>query len=275
MSSKVIDHPYREFERAGWERAAESYADSFEAVTRLFAPALLDAVGSPGGSELLDVACGTGLITAMAASRGLGATGVDFSARMVAEAKKRYPSLTFREADAEALPFSDCSFDSVVINFGVHHFPFPVRALSEAHRVLRGGGRMAFTTWSTPEEHAIQKIVIDAVREAGNPGASLPTPPSGDVTDVATCLRLLREAGFDAKASRADKIEARLPLHSAQELIEMLTVGTVRAAALIRAQPAERMAIILAAVERAMVQYQEGNRFKIPAAAILAVGTKS
>jgi cyclopropane fatty-acyl-phospholipid synthase-like methyltransferase len=67
------DHPYRDFEHAGWERAAEAYADTFEAATRLFAGTLLDAVAVRSGVAVLDVACGTGAVTAMAAARGAAA----------------------------------------------------------------------------------------------------------------------------------------------------------------------------------------------------------
>ena len=100
MPSKAIDHPFRRFEHAGWERASGVYAESFGAATRLFAPALLEAIGIRKDMELLEVACGPGLLAAAAASRGARVTGVDFSANMVAEAKKLHPSLTFREADA-------------------------------------------------------------------------------------------------------------------------------------------------------------------------------
>ena len=63
MVSNVIDHPYREFEHSGWERAAPSYAGSFEAATGLFAFSLLESVGIRKHMDLLDVACGTGLVT--------------------------------------------------------------------------------------------------------------------------------------------------------------------------------------------------------------------
>lgn len=274
MTASVMDHPYREFEHAGWERAAAAYAGSFEAATSLFAAPLLQATGIRNSMELLDVACGAGVVTAMAASRGAVATGVDFSAAMIAEARQRHPSLTFQEADAEALPFPDCVFDAVAINFGVHHFPFPLRALSEARRVLRPRGRLAFTVWASLEENAMHRIAIDAVRAAGDPGASLPVPPSGEVNEIATCLRLLQEAGFNAPVSRAEKIEARLTLDSAQHLLDMFADGTVRTSAVIKSQPREKTAAILAAAEMAVARYREDGRLRIPATAILAVGIK-
>ncbi len=274
MSSKVIDHPFRRFEHAGWERASRVYADTFQAATGLFAPALLEAVGIRKDMELLEVACGSGFVAAMAASRGAVVTGIDFSAGMIAEAVRRHPSLSFREADAEDLPFSDSTFDGVVINFGVHHFPFPQRALSEAYRVLRTGGRLAFTLWASPEENALHRIVIDAIREAGDAGAPPLPAPSEAVTDIAACRRLLREAGFEDSALRAEHIEAFLSVDSAQKLIEMFTEGAVRMSAVIRSQPPEKFPLILAAVVRALARYRTDERFRIPATAILAGGIK-
>jgi len=274
MTSHVTDHPFRRFEHAGWERASGVYAESFGAATRLFAPALLEAIGIRKDMELLEVACGPGLLAAAAASRGARVTGVDFSANMVAEAKKLHPSLTFREADAEDLPFPDAAFDGVAINFGVHHFPFPQRALSEACRVLRAGGRLAFTVWASPEVNALHRIVLEAIREAGDAGISLPASPSGEVTDIATCRRLLLESGFDGSTLRVETTEASVTVESAQKLIDIFVAGAVRMAARIQSQPREKMPGILAAAEKAAARYRENEGLRIPATAILAAGTK-
>lgn len=69
-------------------------------------------MGAGPGVRLLDVACGTGYVAALATSRGAAAIGVDFVASMVGEAKKLHPSTEYREGDAEALPFPDESFDA-------------------------------------------------------------------------------------------------------------------------------------------------------------------
>ena len=275
MKSVPAAHPYRDFEHAGWERAADAYAATFEAVTQLFAAPLLDAVVVRSGSQLLDVACGTGFVAAMAAGRGAKVIGVDFSASMIAEAARRHPELVFHEADAEALPFADGRFDAVVINFGVHHFPFPRRALSEAHRVLRFGGRVGFTVWASPDEHALHRIALDAVREAGDAGAALPAPPEGGVNDAATCIRLLVEAGFDVAAVRAETLRAVLRLNAVADLVHLLQRGTVRLSALISSQPRDKSAAILAGIERAAAKFQRNGQLEIPVVAILAVATRA
>jgi ubiquinone/menaquinone biosynthesis C-methylase UbiE len=275
MSSNVEVHPYREFERAGWERAAQSYAGSFETVTGLFAKQLLEAVGAGPEIRILDVACGSGSMTAMAAASGAQVQGVDFSPNMVAEATRRHPTMSFRVADAEALPFAENTFDAVVIGFGVHHFPFPVRALAEAHRVLRARGRLGFTVWAPMEEHMLQKLVVDAVRQIGNPAVAPPLSPAGAICEVATCLRLLRESGFVLPVPSAEKISSRAPIQSAQQLITLLNDGTVRMSSVIRSLPNDKTDLLVTALERSMECYREGDVYKVPAAAILAVGAKA
>jgi SAM-dependent methyltransferase len=266
-------HPYREFEHSGWERAAATYAGSFEAATSLFALPLLEAVSQHEPMTLLDIACGTGYLAFQAAQRGALVSGVDFSKNMIDAARQRHPALKFLEADAEALPFADGAFDAVVINFGVHHFPLPLRALREAKRVLRSGGRIAFSVWASPDEHALHRITFDALREAGVVGAALPTPPGGAVNRIDTCISLLRGAGFSAAPPRAEKVVAVLALPSEQHLVDMLVDGTVRLSTLIRSQRPETVAAIIAAIRRISQSYRKNGGLRIPVTAILATAT--
>src|SRR2546422_618933 len=85
------------------------------------------------------------------------------SHEMIGQARRHRPDLEFLEADAERLPFSSGSFDAVVMNFGVLHLSNPDMAFTEARRVLRPGGRFAFTAWAKPEINPGVKIVSDAI----------------------------------------------------------------------------------------------------------------
>jgi len=139
--------PFQAFEQRGWERAAEYYGDAFGGLTRQTAPAMLDAVGLAGDERLLDVACGPGFIAAAAADRGADVVGLDFAPAMVAEARARYPALTFRDGDAEALPFEDASFDAAISTFGIMFAPRQSVAAAELARVVKPGGRIALCSW--------------------------------------------------------------------------------------------------------------------------------
>jgi ubiquinone/menaquinone biosynthesis C-methylase UbiE len=94
------------------------------------------------GARILEVGCGTGIITAKIAELpGVAeAVGVDLSPYFVERARRRAPSLRFQVADGRSLPFDQDTFDGVVFATTLCHVPGPERALAEAHRVLRPGG---------------------------------------------------------------------------------------------------------------------------------------
>ena len=272
MKHKAEAHPYRDFELGGWKQAASAYADTFERATRLFADALLDATDVKPGQQVLDVACGTGYVAGQAEARGANARGVDFSEPMLAQAARLHPNIEFDHADAEALPYPSHTFDAVVVNFGVHHFPFPDRALAEIRRVLRASGRAAFTVWASPEHHALQAIALEGARSAGNAGASLPAPPSGGLNTLEDCLRLLRSAGIEPDEARSGLVRRELLLPSVEALIHLIESGTVRLASLIRSQPPQARRAILAGIAAAAQKYAVASGLSIPIAAVLATG---
>jgi demethylmenaquinone methyltransferase / 2-methoxy-6-polyprenyl-1,4-benzoquinol methylase len=92
----------------------------------------------PGGTAL-DVACGSGKLTAELAklTRGGRVVGLDFSPEMLMVARRDHPSIEFVEGDALNLPFADASFDAATIAFGLRNLADPVRGLREMIRVAR------------------------------------------------------------------------------------------------------------------------------------------
>lgn len=263
----------RAFEHAGWQGAAAEYDATFADATMPFAEALLDAAGVTAGTRVLDVCCGTGIVTAAAAARGAQPIGFDFSPAMLNQARQWHPELHFGEGDAEALPYSDQSLDAVVSNFGVHHVPRPEKALAEAWRVLRPGGRVADTTWAMPAENIAWRLLFDAIREHGDPNAAKTPPSGGNLGTIEAMLRLLCEGGF--AEVRAEPVRREWRVRDPRDIIAALARGTVRTAALIAAQPAAARPAIEAAVVRAAEKYREGDGFAVPIVAILASGTKS
>src|ERR1700730_18652678 len=106
----------------------------------------------PGGSAL-DVACGSGKLTAqlarIAGPKG-HVVGLDFSTQMLEVAQHEHPALEFREGDALALPFDDASFDASTIAFGLRNLADPVRGLREMVRVVKPGGRAVVLEFVRP-----------------------------------------------------------------------------------------------------------------------------
>ena len=262
----------RAFEHAGWERAAGRYVDSFATATRQFIPGLLDAARVTAGGSVLDVACGPGFVTAGAAARGAVATGVDFSAAMLKLARSLHPGIEFQEADAEALPNPDGTFDSVVSNFGIHHVPRPIVALQQAHRVLRPGGAIAFTVWAPPTENIAWGLVLDAIGRCGSTAAQSP-PPGGGLGTPAGCLAALEKAGFRDVGSR--RLGGTWRHADGHALLEALRSGTARMAGLIDAQPPEALPAIIADIDRRAARYRDAEGLAIPLAAFVAFGNRN
>jgi SAM-dependent methyltransferase len=264
---------FQQFEHAGWQRAAEHYAGAFGALTMQTADALLDAVAAGPGVRLLDVATGPGFIAGAAAARGATVVGLDFSPAMIAEAQQRHSDVVFREGDAEALPFEDDSIDAVVMNFGLLHLARPEAALAEAHRVLRPGGRYGFTVWAPPDQAVGFGMVLRAIETFGKTDVPLPAgPPFFRFGDTGECRRTLEDAGFSGVDVKLLPLKWRLV--SAEAVLDALSRGGVRTAALLRAQAPEALGSIRTAVRRAVETYAQNVGFVVPMPAVLASATK-
>lgn len=262
----------RAFEHAGWQRAAPVYAATFAHATSAFIEALLDAARVEAGMQLLDLACGPGLVAGAAQGRGVVASGLDFSAAMIALARAAHPGIRFEESDAEAIPFAERSFDVVVSNFGIHHVPDPVRALSEARRVLRPDGRMALTSWAAPAENTAWKLLYDAISAHGDLQAANMPASGGSLRNPQDLLRVLTAAGFVETKGR--RVSGEWRFAAAGDLVEGFRRGTVRTAALIRAQPAAALPAIETAIAEAAAAYRRPDGFAVPIAANLASGVR-
>jgi SAM-dependent methyltransferase len=115
---------------------------------------LCEALDLRAGERVLDVAAGNGNVTFAAARRFADVTSTDYVPQLLEIAKKRADaeglSISFKEADAENLPFKDGSFDVAVSTFGIMFTPNQPQAASEIARVVRKGGRIGLANW-TPE----------------------------------------------------------------------------------------------------------------------------
>lgn len=156
--------------------AAEAYESLFiPALFGEWAPRVAEAAGIGDGENVLDVACGTGVLAREAARRvgedGMVA-GVDPSPGMLAVARRLAPTVEWREGAAESLPFQDDSFDVVVSQFGLMFFQDPDRAVREMLRVLRPGGRLAACVWDGLEHNAAYATVVDLVERIAGEAAA-------------------------------------------------------------------------------------------------------
>lgn len=124
---------------------------------------LCEAVDLHAGSSVLDVAAGNGNATLAAARRFARVTSTDYVGALLERAKERAAAerfeIAFQEADAEALPFGDGSFDVALSTFGVMFTPDQEKAAAELMRVVRGGGQIGLANW-TPEGFVGQLLAL-------------------------------------------------------------------------------------------------------------------
>ena len=148
--------------------------------------------------RVLDLGTGPGYVAARAVERGADALGIDVTRAMVDLASRTHPRLTFQQASATELPFPDGSFDAVVGNLVILHVGEPELVAGESSRVLVPNGRVAFSTWDTPERSPLFGAIFAAVADAGvDPPADLPAGPAFfRFADDDEFARLLTEAGF-------------------------------------------------------------------------------
>jgi SAM-dependent methyltransferase len=112
----------------------------------------IDRLDLSPGTRILDVACGTGILTLPSARARATVTGVDIATNLLEQARSRAAAeglrVQFDEGDAEQLPYADESFDVVVSMFGVMFAPRPELVAAELLRVCRSGGRVALANWT-------------------------------------------------------------------------------------------------------------------------------
>ncbi len=145
----------RRIQRYGWDQAVADYEPLWRAQLAPAQDQLLAMAALRPGESVLDIACGTGLVS-FAAAQAVGATGsvigVDLSGKMIeaADGLARMRGLAntgFLRMDAEGLSLPDASRDVALCALGLMYFPDPVAALREMRRVLRPGGRVVLAVW--------------------------------------------------------------------------------------------------------------------------------
>jgi SAM-dependent methyltransferase len=260
---------FHDLELNGWRRLAAGYARYFEPLVSQSIDPLLNAARVEKGDRVLDLCCGPGYVSAEIQRRGAIPVGVDFAAEMVGLAKARWPGIEFREGDAEALQLPDQSCDAVVMNFGLLHMARPEVAMGHVARVLRPGGRVAFTVWASPAESAGHRIMLQAVSEHGKTEVGLPAgPPLFRFADPQECRRLFADAGLlDVTIG---KVQHHLDLAGPDALFDAYKAGAVRISVVLAKQTPDAFARIRQAVREACAPYERDGMLHRPLVSVLA-----
>lgn len=196
----------RRVQRYGWDLAAEDYEALWQAQLAVAQQALLEEVALAPGAEVLDVACGTGLVS-LAAAAVVGASGhvlgTDISGQMVESATRHarqrgLEHAQFVRMDAEALALPAAGFDAALCALGLMYLPDPLRAVAELRRVLRPGGRLGLAVWGERARCGWAAVfpIVDAEV------ASDVCPLFFQLGQVGALAQLCAQAGFGAIVER-------------------------------------------------------------------------
>lgn len=260
-------------QRYGWDRAAPSYELAWKQALAPATAAVLEAAKLQPGERVLDVACGSGLLTRAAwdavASEGGEVVGTDISELMLTEAAERSPECRFVRADAQNLDVVVPAghFDVVLCGLGLMYMPDPEAALVTMARAVRPGGRMAVSVWG--ERRAcgwaeIFPIVDSQVRSEVCP--MFFRVGTGNTLEVG-----MREAGLvDVELSRPPTTLQYIDGDSACDAAFLS--GPV-ALAYSRFDEATRLSVraeYLASVER----WRVGERYEIPGTFVIGSGRR-
>jgi SAM-dependent methyltransferase len=224
--------PFAQFkavQREGWASFIP-----LELMTTPPAAKLVNFAGVKAGERVLDVACGTGVVAVTAAQRGATVTGLDLTPALLERARYNAGlaglAIEFIEGDVERLPFADGSFDVVLSQFGHMFAPRPALAVSEMLRVLKPGGRIAFSTWP-PELFTGRMFSLMGQFLPPPPAGAAPPSQWGDValirerlgtavTDMAFDRDVMFTPGLSARHVVGKYEEQAAPVRKAVELLK-------------------------------------------------------
>ncbi len=263
-------------------QSAELYERFF--VPGMFVPSaslLLDHAALRAGEHVLDVACGTGIVSRMAApfvGKTGHVTGLDIAGHMLEVARSRPmpagAAIEWREGDATNMPLADGAFDAVVSQHGLPFIPDRAAAVREMHRVLKPGGRALVCVWQALGLHPVFDVMCRSVaRHLGVPLSETDLPFALGDSDEFRAL-------FTAAKFRKVEIRTRMVMarFADAERYAALNVATAPAA-----HPAFRklhdqaresvMAAVRADIEPIARQYTEGDSVRFPMFAQIAVAT--
>lgn len=219
---------------------------------------LVEFAGVCTGQEVLDVACGTGVVAITAHRAGAKVRGLDLTPALLVDARRNAAvldaAIDFVEGDAEALPYPDASFDVVLSQFGHMFAPRPAVALAEMLRVLKRGGRIAFSTW--PPELLMGRL-FDLM------GSYLPAPPGVPPStawgNVQTVRERLGDAVTDIEFGREELTVPALSARHFRGNMEITAAPFIKIVQVLADQP-QKLAEFRAKVDALVEQYFRGNR---------------
>jgi SAM-dependent methyltransferase len=174
-----------------WDLVSSAYAEEVVPLFEAFSREALRLAAPAPGSRIIDVACGPGTLSVLAAEAGHTVDAIDFSPQMIEKLTPRIGALPIKAqvADGQALPFADATFDAGFSMFGLMFFPDRAKGFAELRRVLRPGAKAVVSSWPPLGNIPAFSAMFGAIREAMHKALGSPPPPEteGPLTTVDAC----------------------------------------------------------------------------------------
>ena len=245
------------------------------AIFARWAPVLIELALVERGQAVLDVACGTGVVTRLLVDRvGAGGrvVGLDLNPAMLlaARANSKSPQIEWLEASALSIPMPDSAFDAVVCQQGLQFFPDKTAALREMRRVLRPGGRLALAVWRSIEHSPAFHVLQQAIgQRIGAEKAALPPFSFGDGEAI---RKVVVEAGFSSIRVVTDSRAARFP--SPEGMVRTIVGGAPSMMAVLAEQGDAALRAIIAEMGERTRAYVDDEGFAFPMASYLVTARR-
>ena len=269
MSSRDSEQ-YKEGQLQGWNSVADGWQKWWkitDTATEKVSRRLIELTEIKRGSTVLDIATGIGE-PAITAANQVGNSGhvlaTDISSQMLSIAKQRAISLDleqvieFKEGDAETMDLSASTFDAALCRLGLMFLPDLRTGLSNIHRSLVDGGRLAAAVWASPDKVPFIAVALNTVmKETKSPPPPAGTPGPFSLSDENMLKDSLIKSGF--KDVTIERTDVSFNFDSAEVYTSYVYETAAPIQAMLANQPQERREEILKAITESARKYAEND----------------
>jgi ubiquinone/menaquinone biosynthesis C-methylase UbiE len=236
---------------------------------------LVDVAAIKPGDRVLDVGCGTGVLTRLVANK-IGSAGqvvgFDLNAGMLARARASGETATaieWRLGNATEMPFADATFDCVICQHGLQFIPNKAAAVSEMHRVLADRGRIVISVWRAIEHCPWQAAIADAVERNIGSEQAAQIRSAFSFGDADQLQQIIVAAGFRGVEIRIERETIR---HASMAEYVPGYISATPVAAAVAGLDKEAQAKFTTDVRDALAAYCVGDGLAVPIEAHVAIG---
>lgn len=259
-----------------WNSVAENYGEMADWVMTPFAKKALEILPADKSASVVDVACGTGILTCMMANLVNNVHALDFSADMLADlrtrlAKREIQNVEITHGDGQNLPFKDNSFNDAFSLFGLMFFPDRIKGFKELYRVLKPNGIAVVSSWASMEKSTLMQATSAAIK-AALPDAPSPRANSSTLENPELFKSEMEAAGFQSVIIH--EVTMELPEITPNMFWKLMSEGGAPIALLKSKFSSEEWNVVNEKIIQHLNSTYSSNTMKLATTAYFGVGIK-